>query len=140
MVSWFKETMLTKKEELTIEYVLQGFNKGEAVFKAFDCKDMSSASALATKLFKKEEVKNRLSDKLEKRDEKTAEISADFVELVKKSIPLQSVVDKLKTQLESKDGRTVDNAIDKYIKIIGGYKDTTSKALGLFEKISGLEE
>lgn len=132
--------MLTKKEELTIEYVLQGFNKGEAVFKAYDCKNMSSASALATKLFKKESVKKRLSERQEKQDDKLSEITVDFVTLVKKTIPLKTVVDILETQLKSEDKRVVDSALDKYIKIIGGYKDSKSKVIGLFEKIDSLEE
>jgi len=77
-----------------------------------------------------------LTQRLDKRDE---QLDVDFVTLVKKSIPLQSVVDTLKEQLASEDKRVVDSALDKYIKIIGGYKDNKSKLVGLFSKIDDLE-
>ena len=132
--------MLTKNKELAIEYLLQGANQTDAVFKAYDCKNKNSASALATKLFKQEEVKKRLSDKREKLDEATTEINASFIDQVMKAIPARDVIAKLKANLNSNDARSVDQAIDKYVKIIGGYKDKQTSVMTLFQKIVELKE
>ena len=127
--------MLTKKQELAIEYHLQGMDKTNAVFKAFECKDKHTASSLATQLFKRQEVVNRLLEKQALIDEKTTQMTADFLVLVKQNIPPLDVIKKLKTLLESGDGRVVDSAIDKYIKIIGGYSGKDIKAIALFDKL-----
>ena len=132
--------MLTTKQELAIEYHLQGEDKTNAVFKAFDCKDKQSAAALATKLFKQQKVKNRLSEKQVLLDEKTTQMTANFLMLVKKNIPPIKVINKLKENLEGNDGRIVDAAIDKYIKIIGGYKDKEGKMVDLFSRIEQVQE
>jgi len=132
--------MLTTKQELAIEYHLQGEDKTNAVFKAFDCKDKQSAAALATKLFKQQKVKNRLSEKQVLLDEKTTQMTANFLMLVKKNIPPIKVINKLKENLEGNDGRIVDAAIDKYIKIIGGYKDKEGKIVDLFSRIEQVQE
>lgn len=42
-------TTLTTKEELAVEYHLQGLDRTNAVFKAFDCKDKKSASVISSK-------------------------------------------------------------------------------------------
>lgn len=127
--------MLTKKQELAIEYHLQGMDKTNAVFKAFECQDKQSAAVIATKLFKQQKVKDRLSQKQTLIDEKTAQMTADFLALVKKNIPPLDVIKKLKENLEGKDKRIVDAAIDKYLKIIGGYKDKESKLAGMFDNV-----
>ncbi len=127
--------MLTKKQELAIEYHLQGMDKTNAVFKAFECKDKHTASSLATQLFKKQEVVNRLSEKQALIDEKTTQMTADFLALVKENIPPIDVIKKLKENLEGNDKRIVDSAIDKYLKIIGGYKDKESKLAGMFDNV-----
>ena len=132
--------MLTTKQELAIEYHLQGEDKTNAVFKAFDCKDKQSAAALATKLFKQQKVKNRLSEKQVLLDEKTTQMTANFLMLVKKNIPAVDVIKKLKENLEGNDKRIVDAAIDKYIKIIGGYKDKEGKIVDLFSRIEQVQE
>ena len=130
---------LTKKQELAVEFVIQGSDKTNAVFKAFRCKNKSSASSIATKLFKQKKVQDRLTDKQDKQDEIIAQKNVDFVDQVKKTIPSQLVINKLKEHLNSKDGRISDSALDKYIKIIGGYKDSKGKIIGLFEKLEDLE-
>ena len=47
---------LTKNQELSIEYVLQGLPQTTAVEKVYNCKNRNSAGALATKLFKQEKA------------------------------------------------------------------------------------
>ena len=131
--------LLTKKQELAIEYLLQGMPQTQAVFKAYDCKDENTAGALATKLFKQEKVKKRLSEKQALLDEKTTQMTADFLMLVKNSIPPQTIINKLKENLEGKDKRIVDSTIDKYLKIIGGYKDSQSKVISMFDKLSDIQ-
>jgi len=132
--------MLTTKKELAIEYHLQGLDKTNAVFKAFDCKDKNSASVIASKLFKQEEVKERLAEKQALIDEKTTDLTVDFLTLLKENIPALDVINKLKENLEGKDKRIVDATIDKYMKITGGYKDNQSKAAGLFNKLEEVKE
>lgn len=132
----YRYNMLTKKQELAIEYRVQGMNQTEAVMKAFDCKNKDSAKAIASRLFKNKEVNERLTEKQLLLDEKTTQMTADFLMLVKQSIPPSVIITKLKENLNGSDKRIVDSTIDKYLKIIGGYKDKTGVAVGLVEKIT----
>jgi phage terminase small subunit len=128
--------MLTQKKELAIQYHLDGANQTEAVQRAYDCKNYQSAGALASKLFKQEEVKKRLEEKQAMVDIRTIDNIISFQNQVQHAIPSNYVITKLKELFESKDKRVIDSAIDKYIKIIGGYKEKDSKLVGLFGSIS----
>jgi hypothetical protein len=129
--------MLTQKEELSIEYVLQGMTQTDAVEKVYNCKNRDSAKALASKLFKKEKVNQRLTEKQALLDEKTTQMTADFLMLVKQNIPPIDVINRLKTILQEGGSRETLTAIDQYIKIIGGYKDKETKFGGMFQGIKG---
>ena len=131
--------MLTKSQELAIEYRVQGLSPTEAVLKAYNCKDRNTAGSLAYQLFKKPEVDKRLIEKQSIQDNKTAQITADFIQQVKDTIPPQSVIDKLKEVIDDGGSREKLTAIDQYLKIIGGYKESKGKIIGLFDKIGGLE-
>jgi len=127
--------MLTKKQELAVQYVIDGNNKSEAVFKAFECKDKDSAYAMATKLFKQKEVKERLSDKQALLDSKTVDDYIDFQHQAKANIPPQNALDKITTLMNCGDKRVELQATDMYLKIIGGYKDKDNKLVGLFASL-----
>jgi len=132
--------MLTKKQELTIQYVIDGMNKSEAVAKAFDCKNKNSAYSIATKLFKSQEVKDRLSQKQQILDNKTIEDYVDFQHQAQAIIPPISAVKKIETLMSCGDKRVELQATDMYLKIIGGYKDKDNKIVGLFANLREKEE
>lgn len=131
---------LTKKEELAVEYMVRfSLNQTDAFFKAYDCVDKRSAGAIATKVMRKESVKNRLAERRSERNKVLDENSVDFATQLKKELPIKEVVAILKEQIKSGDTRTVDSSIDKYLKIIGGYKESKGKLIGLFDKIDELD-
>jgi len=124
---------LTKNQELSIEYVLQGMPQTTAVEKVYNCKNKNSAGALATKLFKQEKVKNRLKEKQALLDEKTTEMTADFITLVKNTIKPKEIISKINELSTCGDKRTELSACDMYLKIIGGYKDKQTKSMDMFD-------
>jgi len=127
--------MLTKKQELTVQYVVDGMNKTEAVQKAFNCSSTGSASSIAYKLFKQPEVQNRLTDKKALLDNKTVDDYIDFQHQAKANIPPQNALDKITTLMNCGDKRVELQATDMYLKIIGGYKDKDNKLVGLFASL-----
>ncbi len=127
--------MLTKKQELTIQYVIDGMNRTEAVQKAFDCKNKGSASSLAYKLFKQKEVQDRLTEKQANLDQQTIDKYVDFLHLVEANIPKISVINKLKELMHCGDKRVELQSSDMYLKIIGGYKEKETKAIEAFKDL-----
>lgn len=127
--------MLTKKQELTIQYVIDGMNRTEAVQKAFDCKNKGSASSLAYKLFKQKEVQDRLTEKQANLDQQTIDKYIDFLHLAEQSINKTQVINKIKELINCGDKRVELQAIDMYLKVIGGYKEKDNKLVGLFAQV-----
>ena len=120
---------LTKKEELAIEYHLQGDTKQDAVFKAYNCKNIGSASALATKLFRKEDVRDRLVVKQAQMDEKALEKRTRFVDLMDKHITKTEVLKLLIEGMKTSSIRERSNYLDKYFKLKGLFVDRSITGL-----------
>jgi hypothetical protein len=130
---------LTKKEQLAVEFLLQGHNQTESVFRAFDCKNRNVARALAPRIFKKEKVSRELAIRRALIQDKLTDKLVKFVELVERYAPRDEIAKKLAENIMSSDRRVSDSAIDKYIKLRGEYFEPTTKIVGLFERIGELE-
>jgi len=108
---------LTKKEKLAIEYYLEGDNQTEAVFKAFDCQDRSSAESYASRLFDKPKVIKEISLRQNELNQKLADRNLKFVELVEKYAPRNIIAQKLAENILSQDKRVSDSGIEKYLRL-----------------------
>ena len=125
--------ILTKNQELAVEYRSQGLSPTEAVLKAYNCKNKNTAGSLAYQLFKRPEVDKRLMEKKALIDERTTEMTADFITLVKNTIKPQVIIKKINELSTCGDKRTELSACDMYLKIIGGYKDKQTKSMDMFD-------
>ena len=131
------ENRLTKKEELAIEYHMQGDSMTEAVDKAYTCKNRQVASAMATKLFRKEAVKERLSSKQEKQDEKTLEKRTSFFDQIDVYVSKKEVLEALAAGIKSNDRRVQDSMLDKYFKLKGLYSPNRNINMTLLDQNLG---
>jgi len=124
--------MLTKKQELAIQLHLNGASKTDAVFRAYDCKKYHTAGAIATKIFKKQEVKDRLNEKQALIDNVSVERIDDFKEQLVNTIPPSRIISSIKAHIECGDKRTEAQARQDYLKILGLYDDRDINVKGIF--------
>lgn len=131
---------LTNKQELAIQYHLQGDSKTEAVMKAYDCKKRDTAKSLASKLFKIKAVNDRLTEKLALVDNKTIDEFVDFRTQLKNAIPTSTILKSLQDAIAGKDERVKDSARKDWFKIIGVYHEKDNKVLDMFKDIKADNE
>jgi len=130
---------LTKKEKLAVEFVLQGDNRTEACFKAYECKDRNSAGVVANKIFKKTKVKNELTKRQAEVNKeltnKLATRTVKLVEIVERHAPRNEIAKKIAEHIMSGDKRVSLGAIDTYLKLRDEFPSQTTKVAGLFANV-----
>jgi len=132
--------MLTQKQELAVQYHLNGANKTEAVQRAFDCKNYNTAKSLASKLFKQEKVHQRLTEKQQLLDYKTIDDCVSFQNQLKHRIPFSAVINKLEYLMGTdenpqEDKRVLVEAIKLYGQFCGLNKEGEIKSIKQFKEL-----
>ena len=113
-----KQKNLTAKERKAIQLVCAGETQTDAIFHSYDCKNKQTASSIATRVFKRPQVKRVLDKGLEKTEGKIVKNIEKSIgqELALAGIDRKAIVEKFSELLYSNDKRIVYQAIDLYSK------------------------
>jgi len=127
--------VLTKKQELAIQYKLDGCTKTQAVLRAYSCKDNHTASALADKLFKQAKVVNRLAEKQAMVDSVSVDKIIDFRTQLLDKIPSARIIKHIEKHLDCGDKRVEANARNDWLRATGSIYEKDKVAVGLFKDV-----
>ena len=118
-----KQKNLTAKERKAIQLVCAGETQTDAIFHSYDCKNKQTASSIATRVFKRPQVKRVLDKGLERTEGQIVQRIEKSIgqELALAGIDKKAIVEKFKELLYSNDKRIVFQMIDMFNKLGGLY-------------------
>lgn len=119
-----KLTPLTPRENKALMCVLEGKkSRTDCIREAYGCGSDNSCAVIASKVFSRPRVKDKLNELTAAKDQlitkEVASSGVKFVEMLQSNIPKEIIIAKLKEIIESEDKRSSLSAIELITKLLG---------------------